>query len=137
MVSTFVCSAGSRNQEVWKFLEKVSQTDAGVRLAELEHSSLKKMFSFFAGRVSIYVRPSFYRSLKVRYPMDVGRVSRDGWVTTELGTGSLTQAVGILNPEDFRTIVGTDWNAILDPKLDKGRRVLVGRIGVRAAWSTC
>ena len=40
--------------------------------------------------------------------MDVGRVSRDGQVTTELGSGSLRQAVGILTPEDFRTIMNTE-----------------------------
>ena len=40
--------------------------------------------------------------------MDVGRVSRDDRVTTELGTGSLRQAIGILTPEDFQTIVNTE-----------------------------
>ena len=98
MVTTFVRSTDSRTQGVWKFLEKASQTDAGVRLAELVYPSLKKM-SYGAGRVPIYVYPSFYRALKVRFPMDVGGVSRDV---------SLGQAVGILTPEDFRTIVDTE-----------------------------
>ena len=44
MVTTFVRSVGSRTQGVWDFLNKASQTDAGVRLAGLEHPSLKKMF---------------------------------------------------------------------------------------------
>ena len=57
------------------------------------------------GTVPIYVHPSFYSSLKVRYPMDFGGVSRDGQVTTELGTGSLRHTVDILTPEDFWTIV--------------------------------
>ena len=39
----------------------------------------------------------------MQFPMDVGGVLRDGGVTTELGTGSLRQAVGILTPEDFQT----------------------------------
>ena len=100
MVTILVRSIDSRTQRVWKFLETASQTDAGVRLAELQHLSLKKMLSFCSGRVPIYVHPSLYRSLK-----DVGGVSRDGRVTTELGTGSLKQAAGILTPEDFRSIV--------------------------------
>ena len=108
MVTAFVRSAGSRTQGVWKFLEKASQTDAGVRVAELGHLSLKKMLSYCAGRVSIYVHPSFNRSQKVRFPIDVGGVSRDVRVTTELGTGILRQAVGILTREDFRTIVDTE-----------------------------
>ena len=41
--------------------------------------------SFCSGRVPIYVHPSFYRTLKLKYPMDVG----DGRVTTELGTTHL------------------------------------------------
>ena len=42
------------------------------------------------------------------FPMDVGGVSRDDWVTTELGTGFLRQAVGILTPDDFQTIMDTE-----------------------------
>ena len=40
--------------------------------------------------------------------MDVGGISRDGRVTTETGTDSLHQAVGILTPEDFRPVVNTE-----------------------------
>ena len=40
--------------------------------------------------------------------MDVGEFSRDGRVTTELRTGSLRQAISILTPEDFRTLVDTE-----------------------------
>ena len=44
MMTTYVRSAGSRTQEVGKFLEKASQTDVGVRLAELENPFIKKYF---------------------------------------------------------------------------------------------
>ena len=108
MVTTFIHSAGSQTQDVCKFLEKASQNNAGVRLAELKHPSLKKLLTYCTGKVPIYVHPSFYRALKVQYPMDVGGVSRDGRVTTELSTGSLRQAIGILTPEDFRPIVDTE-----------------------------
>ena len=108
MVTTFIRSAGDRTKGVWQFLDTARQTDAGVKLAELEHSSLKRCLPFCSGRVPILVDPSFYRSLKVRFPLDVGGVSRDGRVNTELGTGHLRQAVGILTPEDFRPIVDTD-----------------------------
>ena len=40
--------------------------------------------------------------------MDVGGISRDGRVTTELGTGSLRQAIGILILEDFRFVVDSE-----------------------------
>ena len=72
MVTTFIRSAGDRTKGVWKFLNTVRQTDTGVKLAELEHSSLKRCLPFCAGRVPILVHPSFYRALKVRFPLDVG-----------------------------------------------------------------
>ena len=101
MVTTFVRSAGDRTKGVWK-------TDTGIKLAELEHSSLKKYIPFCSGRVPILVHPSLYRSLKLRFPVDVGGITRDNRVTTELGTSSLRQAVGILTPKDFRPVVDTD-----------------------------
>ena len=103
MVTTFFRSAGDRTKGVWKFLSTVCQTDTGMKLAELEHSSLKKCITFCSGRV----HPSLYRSLKLRFPIDVGGITRDNRVTTELGTGSLRQAVGILTPKDFRPVVDT------------------------------
>ena len=38
----------------------------------------------------------------------MGGISRDSRVTSELGTGSLRQAVGILTPEDFQPVVDTE-----------------------------
>ena len=108
MVTTFLQSAGDRTRGVWKFLNTVCQTDLGIKLAELEHSSLKKCLLFCSGRVLILVHPSFYRSLKIRFPLDVGGITRDNRVTTELSTGFLRQAVGILTPKDFRPIVDSE-----------------------------
>ena len=108
MLTTFVRSAGNRSKGVWKFLDTVRQTDTGVKLAELEHSSLKRCLPYCAGRVPILVHPSLYRSLKVQFPLDVGGESRKCRMTSELGTGSLRQAVGILTSGDFRPIVDTD-----------------------------
>ena len=107
-VTTFVRSAGDRTRGVWKFLSTVCQTDTGMKLAELEHSSLKKCITFCSCRVPILVHPSLYRSLKLRFARDVGGITRDNRVTTELGTGSLRQAVGILTPKDFRPVVDTE-----------------------------
>ena len=108
MVTTFVRSAGDRTKGVWKFLSTVCQTDTGMKLAELEHSSLKKCITFCAGRVPILVHPSPYRYLKLRFPIDVGGITRNNRVSTELGRGSLRHAVGILTPKDFRPIVDTE-----------------------------
>ena len=87
MVTLFVRSTRRRTQKLWNFLDKVSQINVGVRLVELEHPSLKKIMSFCVGWVPVYVHPSFYQALKLKFPLDVGGVSRDGWVTTEVETG--------------------------------------------------
>ena len=106
MVTTFVRSAGNRTKKLWRIIEEASRAD--IRLVELEHPSLKKMLSICSGRVPIYVHPRFYWALRLKYSLDVGGISRDGRVTTELGTGSLHQAVGILTPEDFRLVVDSE-----------------------------
>ena len=107
METTFVHSAGTRTRGVWRLIEKATRAD--IRLAEMEHPSLKDSLSYCLGRVPIFVHPCFYRALKLKYPLDVGGVSRDGWVTTELGTGSLRHAVGVLTPEDLRAVVDSKW----------------------------
>ena len=96
MVTTFIRKMSNRTRELRRFIEEACRAD--IRLAELGHSSLKTMSSFCSGRVPIYVHPCFYRSLKLRYPLDVGGICRHGRVTIELGTGSLPQAAGILTP---------------------------------------
>ena len=106
MLTTFVRTAGSRTKELWQFIEEASHAD--VMLADTTNTMLKKMLPYCAGRVPILVHPSFYRSLKLRYPMDVGGITRDDRVSTELGTGSLRQAVGILTPKDFRPVVDSE-----------------------------
>ena len=79
-----------------------------MRLVEMKHDSLNDISSKCTGRVPIYVHPTFCRSLKLRFPFDVGGISRSGRVTPELYTGSLSQAVGILTPTDFRPVVANE-----------------------------
>ena len=85
MVTIFVRPVGNRTRELWRFLEEASRTD--IRLAELEHPSLNIMLSKCTDRVPIYVHTCFYRALKLRYPINNGGISRDGRVTSELGSG--------------------------------------------------
>ena len=89
MVTTFVRSAGNRTKELWQFIEEASRAD--MRLAEMGHDSLNELSAKCTGRVPIYVHPSFYRSLKLRFPYDVGGISRSSRVTPKLCTGSLRQ----------------------------------------------
>ena len=106
MVTTFVRSGGGQTKELWQFIEEASRAD--MRLAEMGHDSLNEIAAKCTGRVPIYVHPTFYRSLKLRFPYDVGGISWSGRVTPELCTGSLRQAVGILTPKDFRPVVDTE-----------------------------
>ena len=106
MLTTFVRAAGYRTKQLWQFIEEASR--ANVMLADTTNTMLRKMLPYCAGRVPMLVHPSFYRSLKLRYPMDVGGITRNDRVSTELGTGSLRQAVGILTPKDFRPVVDSE-----------------------------
>ena len=106
MLTTFVRTAGNRTKELWNFIDEASRAD--VMLANTKNAMLKKMLPFCSDRVPILVHPSFYKSLKLRYPMEVGGITRDDRVSTEHGTCSLRQAVGILTPNDVRPIVDTE-----------------------------
>ena len=95
MVTPFVRSSGSRTKRLWRFIKEASRVDiAGGIGAPLAQKMTPSCWS----RVPIYVHPSFYRALKLKYRLDVGEISRDGQVSIELRTCSLRQAVGILNP---------------------------------------
>ena len=81
---------------------------SGHNVGRIGKPDNKEMLNKREGRVPVSVHPSFYRSLKLRYLLDVGGISRDDRVTTELGSGSLRRAVGILTPEDFRLVVSNE-----------------------------
>ena len=78
-----------------------------VKLVDLDHPSLHKLSFRCEGRVPVYVHPSFYRALKLTFPLDVGGASRDGQFASELLTGSLGHACCVLTPEDFRPVCDT------------------------------
>ena len=134
-MTTFICSVGSCTHDVWQLLERASKTNVGIRLAELEHSSLKNMQYFCSGKVPIYIYPSFYRDLKLRYPLDIWGLSRDGWVTTELATGSLTHAVSILTFENFTNIVDSELEGKRKMSLNLARLNVKGLMDLnKCAW---
>lgn len=53
---------------------------------------------------SSFDHPSLYRVLKLSFPMNFGEIVNDGRITSDLGTGSLGQAVGVLTSVDFRLV---------------------------------
>ena len=57
MVTTFVSPISNRTIELWRFIEEASRAD--IRLAEMEHPSLKKMMTHCVGSFSIYVHSVF------------------------------------------------------------------------------
>ena len=64
MVTTFICSVSSHIHGVRWLLDRASKADLDVRLAELEHPSLKKMLNFCSCRVLVHVNPCFNRMLE-------------------------------------------------------------------------
>ena len=57
-------------------LEEDKKTETGARLTDWEHSFLKKMLQYCSGKVLVHVNPSFYRSLRFAYPLEVGGFTR-------------------------------------------------------------
>ena len=80
----------------------------------MEHSPLKKLHSFCSERVPVYVHPSLYIALKLKFPLDIRSLSRDGQVTTKLGTISPRHAICIFTPKDFQAVVDTEWEGRLE-----------------------
>lgn len=86
---------------MWFHLDEAKDAFPDIRMMV----KLKKMLSeFCARRVPILLHPSLYRAVKLTYPMDVGGIVLDGRMTSEIGTGSLGQSVGVLIAADFRPV---------------------------------
>ena len=103
-LNTFVRSAGNRTKELWHFIDEASRAD--VMLVDTKNVMLKKMLPFCVGRVPILVYPSSIG------PWSCGAlwmsVELPGTTESELGTGFLRQAVGILTPKHSRPIVTSE-----------------------------
>lgn len=56
------------------------------------------------GRVPVLIHPSLYRPLKLIFPKDVSGIVTNGWIMSNLGTGTPGQSVGVLTPADFRQV---------------------------------
>ena len=115
IVTTIVRSISSRTNSLKKPVERRAELNTPriaelntPRIAELNTPRSKKNYLFLFGLGPIYVHPSFHMALKLKYLLDVGGISRDGRVTTELSTGSLRHAAGILTLEDFQPVVDSE-----------------------------
>lgn len=73
-------------------------------MVEMRTTKLKRLQKFCAGNVPVILDTFLYRSLKLTYPTDVGAIILDGRMTTEMGTRSLGQFVGVLSAADFRPV---------------------------------
>lgn len=63
--------------------------------------NVTKLQQFCSGRFPLLVHPSLYRALKQTFPLDIGGLSPDGTIKSEMGTGSMGEAVGVLTPAMF------------------------------------
>lgn len=70
-----------------------------IPVFELGLPKLKKLAKFSAGRVLVLFHPTLYRALKPKYPIDIGSIVLDGWMTLEIGIGSIGQFVSSLLPQ--------------------------------------
>lgn len=67
-----------------------------------DNEELSKLKQFCAGRVAVFVHQSLYRALKLAFPWDVGGISQDSSIKTEMGVSSTGEAVSILTQTMFK-----------------------------------
>ena len=90
------------NLQVWDMLKEASTSFYMATPLAVRHlTDLKKSKQNCLGRVPMLLHPSLYRALKLTFPRDVGGVSQDGSISTEMGVDPMGPAVGVLTPHMF------------------------------------
>lgn len=108
---TIIRMPNESNKKLWRRLESASEVSVeGSKMADWGHPSLKNSNARCSGRVTSYVHPSLYRSLKLMFPEDIGDFVAGDRVSTQQGTGDLRPLIGVLGPECFRPVVDTERN---------------------------
>lgn len=63
-----------------------------------------KMKQFCSGKVLVLFHRSLYRALNLTYPWNIGGLSYDGTIETEMGQGSAGETVDILTTTVFKPV---------------------------------
>lgn len=71
-------------------------------LAIVENQEINKLKQFCMERATVFVHLSFYKTLKVAYPWDIGGLSLDVSIKNEMVHGPMGMAIGVLSPTMYR-----------------------------------
>lgn len=63
--------------KVWEFWDAAKKTFPNIRMAQVESPDLKKLEKYGAGRASVLLQPSLYRTQKLTFPTDIGGIVLD------------------------------------------------------------
>lgn len=63
--------------------------------------NIKKLNQFCSRRPPLFVYSSLYRALKLTFLFQIGGLSLDDTIKSEIGYGSIRQAVDVLTPAAF------------------------------------
>lgn len=96
-----VVRIGSGSRQAWGMIE-VKKTFETSPIIITENKELSKLKQFCAGRAPVVVHPSLYRALKLTFSCDVGGISHNGTIKTEMATESMGEAVGIFTQTMFQ-----------------------------------
>lgn len=90
---------------VREHLSEAKEAFPQVRMVENWNTRLEKKYEKFCARkVPVVLHTALYRTLKLPYPIDIGGIVLDSRMTSEMGTGSLRQSVGVFSFADFRPV---------------------------------
>lgn len=65
-------------------------------IAFFDNDNVKKLNQYCSGELLLFVHPSLYRALKLTFSLDIGSLSPDDSIMTEMGTGSMGESVSVL-----------------------------------------
>lgn len=70
-------------------------------LASFDIDKCKKLKQFCSRRIPIFIHPSLYRTVRLTFPRDIGRMSQDESIKNEMSQISMEQVIGDLIPGMF------------------------------------
>lgn len=109
LLTTFIrVNKDSRTEALWAWINAAKDAIPGQQLVDTEHPLLNNLVFKYEGRVPVYIHPSFYRALKLIFPLDVGGMAKNGVPSVDLLNGSLGQACHVLATGDFRPVCDTE-----------------------------
>lgn len=97
-----IIRTGLGAQQIWGMVKEVNNSyKITPSLAIIDNAEIKK-HKFCSMRAPVFVHSFLYRALKLTYLWDIGSIPQDDSIKTNMGQGSMEEAVGLLSTTIFQ-----------------------------------